>query len=270
MKTFKIFFVVFLCFSIYSGQSQDFPDPPSPPRLVNDYAGFLGTNEVISLERKLVEFSRETSTQISIVIIPTLNGYDKSDYAVRLTEKWGIGQQGKDNGVLILVKPKIGNEKGEVFIATGYGLEGVIPDAIAKRIVEAEILPNFRKGEFYKGLDDASNTIMSLAEGEFTADEYSKATEPGGAPQAGIIIIFFIILIITMVSRAQRAKQYSVGRKIPFWTAFLLGSATGMSHRGRYGNFSSGSGSFGGFGGGGGFGGFGGGGFGGGGAGGSW
>ncbi len=270
MKTIKLFFVIILSLLIYPGQSQDFPDPPSPPRLVNDYVGFLKTNEVISLERKLVEFNRETSTQITIVIVSTLNGYDKSDYAFRLGEKWGIGQGDKDNGVLILVNPSAENEKGEVFIAIGYGLEGAIPDAITKRIIEAEILPNFRIGGYFKGLDDATNTIMSLAEGEFTADDYSKATEPSSGPGAGIIVLFFVIIIVSLISRASRAKQYSVGKKIPFWTAFLLGSATGMAHRGSYGNFSSGGGSFGGFGGGGGFGGFGGGGFGGGGAGGSW
>ena len=271
MKTSKIIIVIYFLVSLFPAQAQDFPDPPSPPRLVNDYTGFLETNEIISLERKLVEFSRETSTQISIVIVPTLHGYDKSDYAFRLGEKWGIGQGDKDNGVLILIKPKTQNESGQAFIAIGYGLEGAIPDAIANRIVNAEILPNFKKGENYQGLEDATNRIISLAEGEFTADEYAESTDPGAGTSVGIIVIFFIIIIFSMISRAQRAKHFSGGKKIPFWTAFLLGSATGMSHRGSYGNFSSGSGSFGGFGGGGGgFGGFGGGGFGGGGAGGSW
>ena len=272
MRSYRIISVLFLVFFLLPISAQDFPEKPNPPRLVNDFSGFLKSDEIASLEGKLNGFARKTSTQIAIVVVPTLNGYDKADYAIQLAEKWGIGLKGKDNGILILVKPKRGNERGEIFISTGYGLEGVVPDAIAKRIVEVEVLPEFKKGQYYTGLDNASNTLISLTEGEFTADEYEQAHAGGGNSLVGFFFFFVIIVVFSLITRAQRAKQYSMGHKTSFLTAFLLGSMMGSSHRGHYNNFSSGSGGFGGFGGGGGggFGGFGGGSFGGGGAGGSW
>jgi uncharacterized protein len=129
--------------------SQDIPEKPVPPRLVTDFAQTLNQQEINALERKLVAFNDSTSTQIAIVIVPTLDGYEKSDYAQRLGEKWGIGQKGRDNGVLILVKPKTPDSGGEVFIAPGYGLEGVLPDIIAAEIIDYEMLPSLREGDYY-------------------------------------------------------------------------------------------------------------------------
>lgn len=222
--------------------AQDFPDPPQPPRLVNDFTNFLTTAEVGQLEDKLVAFDRETSTQIAIVIVPTLHGYEKMDYAFRLAERWGIGREGKDNGILILVKPKTDRERGEVAIATGYGLEGAVPDAIAKRIVEVEILPRFREEKYFAGLDAAAGTLMSLTRGEFTAEEYAEAhpSQPGaeiGGPALFILIVFFFIFL-----RALRSRQYSAGKRLPLWTALFLAGAASRSHRGHFGSFSSGSG----------------------------
>ena len=95
--------VVLFSVSVTRIFSQDIPDKPVPERLVNDFAGMLKPEDVNILERKLDLFNDSTSTQIAIVIVPTLNGYDKADYAQRLAEKWGIGQKGLNNGVLILV-----------------------------------------------------------------------------------------------------------------------------------------------------------------------
>ena len=265
MRSIKI-----ICLSIFSlltvsGFSQDFPEKPYPPRIVNDFANFLSAQEQQALESKLVQFNNETSTQVAIVIVPTLNGYDPSQYAFDLGDKWGIGQKGKNNGILILVKPKIANEKGEVFIATGYGLEGAVPDVLTKRIVENDILPYFRQNQYYQGLDNGINTIISLTKGEFTAEQYQKRTQ--GTGPFPIIIVFVIIIIFAFISKIRRARHYAIGHNLPFWIAMGMLASQNRSHSGSFGNFSSGSG---GFGGGGGFGGFGGGSFGGGGAGGSW
>lgn len=248
--------------------SQGFPEKSS--RIVNDYTNFLSVNERNALEQKLVNFSNQTSTQIAIAIVPSLHGYDAASYAFELGERWGVGQRGKNNGILILVKPKTSDSKGEVFIATGYGVEGAVPDAIAKRIVEKEILPNFRQGQYYKGLDQAANTIISLTKGEYTADEYREQTSGNVGSAIPVIIIFMLVIIFSIMGRVRRARHYAVGHNLPFWIALGMLSSSGRSHRGNFGSFSSGSGSFGGFSGGGGFGGFGGGSFGGGGAGGSW
>ncbi len=240
--------------------SNDIPDRPTPPRLVNDFANILSNDNARDLENKLVAFGKQTSTQIAIVIVRDLSGYDKADYTVRLADKWGVGQKGKDNGIVIMVKPKTPASNGQAFIAIGYGLEGAIPDAIANRIVENEMIPEFKENNYYAGLNNAANILMSLTKGEFSADEYYRKTRKINV-KSPIPFIFLIILFFSMFGRTRRRRQHSIGRSIPFWIALsMLGSSRG-SHGGSFGNFTSGGGSFGGFGGGG---------FGGGGAGGSW
>ncbi|MBA7513993.1 hypothetical protein ES705_06011 [subsurface metagenome] len=262
----KIVVLLFLFYiSVLTVGAVWIPDKPSPPKLVNDLAGMLTNMEVQQLENTLVDFSNRTSTQIVLVTLTTLNGEDKAMVATEIGQQWEVGQKGFDNGIVFLIKEKTPDSKGEIFIAVGYGLEGVIPDATAKRIVEKEVLPSFRQGKYYQGIERAISTMMQLSLGEFTAKEYNKRSsgENRIGALAGLLIAFFIIA--GTFGRANRIRRNSVGRSIPFWILLsMLGS--GSRHRGSWGGFSSGSGSFGG----GGFGGFSGGGFGGGGAGGSW
>jgi uncharacterized protein len=259
--------IILLILGSVSGLSaQDFPDPMQPPRLVNDFAGILNSDQVSKLENKLVAFNDSTSTQIAIVIVKSLNGYDKNDYAQRLGQKWGIGQKGKKNGIVILVKPKYPQEKGQVSIQSGYGLEGILPDITCKRIVENDMLPSFAKGDYYGGIDKATSTIISITKGEYTAAQYNKRKK---SSPYGILVPFIIMAIVFFLIRGSRGGTHSVGKNIPWWTALFLLGSMGRGGSGSWGNFQAGSGGFGG-GGGGGFGGFGGGSFGGGGAGGSW
>ena len=158
-----------LLFSLLA--AQDIPGRPVPPRLVNDFAGVLTRQEAAMLESKLVAFNDSTSTQIAVVTISSLNGYDIMDYAQRLGENWGIGQKQLDNGVLILVKPKTQDSGGEIAIVQGYGLEGAIPDLTCVQIIDNEILPAFRENNYFDGLNAGTNTLMSLASGEFSASE---------------------------------------------------------------------------------------------------
>ncbi|HLN20088.1 MAG TPA: TPM domain-containing protein [Bacteroidales bacterium] len=246
--------------------AQDIPDRPVPPRLVNDFAGMLSREEVNALEQKLVAFNDSTSTQIAIVTVPSLNGYDKADYAQRLGEKWGVGQKGKDNGIVILVKPKTNEETGQVYIASGYGAEGPVPDLVLSDIVNNEILPAFRSNDYYGGLDKATSIIMSLLRGEYTATEYSQNRKSQGGKFPGaafIIIIIFLVILFSKRGGGNRGRRITSGNDLPLWLLMSMLGSGGRSHRGSWGGFSGG-------GGGGGFGGFGGGSFGGGGAGGSW
>lgn len=264
-----LFLPFFLLTSVAA--DEDIPERPSPPRLVNDFASILSSGEQNSLEQKLVQFNNQTSTQVAVVTVETLKGYDVSDFAFRLGEKWQVGQDGFDNGVVVLLKPKQGNERGRVFIATGYGVEGAVPDAVAKRIVEVEMLPELRQNNYYGAIEKATNTIMELTRGEYTANNYMQRSGGDDGSPIGFFIIFFIIMLFSILSSIGRRKRYTMGRRrggnLPFWLLVgMLGSSG--SHKGHFGNFSSGGGSFGG--GGGGFSGFGGGSFGGGGAGGSW
>lgn len=249
-----------------TASAQDIPQRPQPQRLVNDFAGVLSTTEVNQLESELVDFNNRTTTQIVVVTVPDLNGYDKADYAFRLGELWGVGQKDTNNGVVVLFKPKTAESKGEIFVAIGYGLEGIIPDAVANRdIIDHEMIPRFKQGDIYGGLSQGVKVIMGLASQEFTAKDYHEKVNNAGAPAAGILLFVGIIVLILSLFR-RRSGYYTGGSSLPFW--LLMGSMMNSGSRhGSWGNFSGGSGSFGG---GGSFGGFGGGGFGGGGAGGSW
>ncbi len=232
--------------------AQEFPPPPDPPRLVNDFTGLLTSQEQQTLERKLVAFNDSTGTQIAIVTVNSLNGYDVAEYSFELAELWGIGQAGEHNGILVLIAP---NER-RMFIATGYGIEGFVPDAIAKRIVEGTLKPNFRNESYFVGLDQATNLLMGLLSGQFSPQQLEEETP--AIPFLLLIFIFFIVIFLIM-KRGGRSGGYR--------------GQGGHTYMGPYGgtttwtDFSRGRGTFGG---GGGFGGFGGGSFGGGGAGGSW
>lgn len=249
-----------LMLPLWSAAQEQLPVPAAPRSWVNDYAGVFSNTEKSALERKLNEFEYRSSTQIFIVTLDDNGGYMASDLAPRIGELWGVGQQGKDNGLLVLMDM----QENDVYISTGYGLEEYIPDITAGRIVQHEMIPNFRNGEFYAGMDAAVDVMISLLDGKFTADQYRKQTSSGGASIGTIIfmIIFFSIFF------GGRRRSTGMGRSnLPLWLA--LGMLSGGRHSGSFGDFSSGSGGFGG----GGFGGFGGGGggsFGGGGAGGSW
>jgi uncharacterized protein len=265
MRHFQSLLALILLGSLSYGQH--IPDPMVPLRLVNDYTGLLPENQQISLNNKLLAFNDSTSTQIYVVTYDDLQGYPIAEFAVTLGEKWGIGQKGRNNGILILVSP----QNRQMTIQTGYGLEGVVPDAIAKRIIEKEMRPAFQEGDFYKGIDDATNTLMALTKGEFTADDYLKKTgsEGGFVP----VVILFIIIFFIFSSIRSRKRLVSPGKSIPWWILMSMMGSSGHSTKGRYGDFTSGKGGFGGFSGGGGFGGFSGGGggsFGGGGASGGW
>jgi len=253
----------FIAVSLFA---QDIPERPNPPHLVNDFAGVLTEPQTERLETELDHFAQTTSTQIVIVTVPALNGYEASDYAIKLHEKWGVGQQDKNNGIVVLFKPKTSNEKGQVFISVGYGLEGVIPDIVAHRdIVDFEMIPRFKQNDIFGGLYHGTKVLMDLASKEYTPEEYHQAVndkQPDGI--FGGIIFFLLIFIVFPLLFGRRRRFYSGGSSLPFWIAMgLLGSGRN-SHSGSWSDFSGGGGSFGGFGG------FGGGSTGGGGAGGSW
>ena len=231
------------------------PAPSDPPRLVNDYTGTLGTNEVAMLERKLVAYDDSTSTQIAIVIENSLEGDDIFEYSHRLAQSWGIGREGKDNGILIYVA--LADRR--LYIQTGYGAEGFLPDALARRIVDNVIVPNFRQGNYYRGLDEATSVIIKLGSGEYQNDQVYEDEFPWGF----LIILAIFILIIILINRGGGGGYYRGGRYDSDRGGWIiLGPGRGVGG----GGWSGGGGGFGG----GGFGGFGGGGFGGGGAGGSW
>lgn len=230
------------------------PEKPNPPRLVNDFASLLNTSSSNSLEKKLSNYNDSTSTQIAVVIIPSLDGWEIADYTFRIAEKWGIGNKEHDNGMLILVAV----EERKVFIATGYGIEEKIPDAIAKRIITNIIVPEFSKGDFFNGLDLATDEIISRLSGTYKAERKTQGNFP--KPLRWVLILAVVLIILLVISkRGGPGSGRTISHSGPIFWGGLGRGFGGFSNRGSGGGF-----------GGGGFGGFGGGSFGGGGAGGSW
>ena len=230
--------IFFICITSFL-QAQDLPEPMRPKRIVNDFTQLFSPQQQQALEQKLRNFNDTSSTQIAIVTVPTLQGYAPSDYAQRLAEKWGVGQKGKDNGVLLLIKPKSRTEKGQVAIAVGYGLEGVIPDAIASRIIRNEIIPEFQQNNYYRGINKATDVLMQLAGGEFTAEQYARKNGNGSAE----VIIIPILILFLLPLFFRRKKGYTTGSHgsggIP--PIFFGGFGGGGSN---FGSFSGGSRSF--------------------------
>jgi len=246
--------------------------PPKPNTLVNDYAGILQPSQREALERKLVAYDDSTSTQIAVVIEESLEGAPIFDYSYELAQTWGIGSGENDNGVLIY----IAFQDRKLFIQTGYGAEGFLPDALAKRIIENVIKPNFRNGEYYRGIAEATTIIMKLGSGEYTRDDVESED---GIPAFVVLLILFL-LVVVIFSLLGGSDDFGDGGGYGGggWYDYEDDDYGHPRRRRRGGGWIvlpgggwSGGGGGGGFGGGGGgFGGFGGGGFGGGGAGGGW
>lgn len=260
-----VFFLFF--FGVVQG-AVEFPPAPNPPKLVNDFTNTLTPREIESLEMKLVGFNDTTSTQIAVVMIQTVGGYPVESYAFELAEKWGIGEKGKNNGALLLVVLK----DRKIYIATGYGLEGALTDALSRRIIENDIKPFFKEGRFYEGVDAGVSKIIQVVKGEYKDTPRRKGKDKNGIP--GLFFVLFVLLMI-FIFKIFSVKRYASVNNITFLAAWLLLNAARGRQKGSWSDFNGGRGVFGGGGfgsgsSGGGFGGFGGGSFGGGGAGGSW
>jgi uncharacterized protein len=240
---------ILLLFLLFSQQifSQDLPERPIPPVLVNnlskEFPDFISSSEASQLEDKLEKFSRETSNQICIIIIDSLYGYSTADFGERIITSWGVGKKDKNNGIVIVVKPTGGSGQRDVFIATGYGLEGAIPDLTCKKIVDNEIIPEFKNGNNYEALDKATDVLMALAKGEYNYKDYASN------PLKQIPVFWIVIIVICgllFLKRLFRASRTFTSRGGGGW--FYGGGGFGGGGWG--GGSSGGGGGWGGFGGG--------------------
>ena len=267
-KKIILFFSLVLC--AFTAFAQDFPERSNT--LVTDYTNTLSADDKQRLESKLVAFNDSSSTQIAIVIIKSVGNYDIGEYGAALGRKWGIGQKGKNNGVLILVA--LADRK--ITIQTGYGAEGPLPDIITQEIRVNDINPRFKAGDYYGGLNAGVDQIIKYTKGEYKADKKPQAKQNSGGGGSVLIVIIIVIVIIVLIFRNRggggggRQIIGSRGGASPFWW-FLAGNLLGRGSGGGggWGGFSGGGNDSGG-GDSGGFGGFGGGDFGGGGSSGSW
>jgi len=257
MKKIFLFLLVIASFNTWA---QDIPPAPNPPTLVNDFTETLTKDQKESLNRKLYQFDDSTSTQITVIIVKTTDGMDIADYALELGEKWGVGQKGNNNGVILL----IAKDDRKLNISPGYGLEKALSDVTCKQIIDYTIVPNFKGDDYYRGIEEGTDAIIQAVKGEYKAPKnYGKRGKAGGT-RIGFIVLIVVLLIIFSSRGGGKGGSFMSRRgAMPFILGNILGSMT--SGRGGGGGWSGGGG-----GSSGGFGGFGGGSFGGGGASGSW
>ena len=251
----KIISLFLVCFTALFAWSQ-IPTAPNPPRFFNNFSqtGIISEEQGAELEAMLDQFEQETSNEITVVIVDDLNGDEAWHYASELGEKWGVGKADKDNGIIILVKPT--KEKGghQVFISPGRGLEGAVTDISCGEIVDNELIPNFKKGDYFTGIKNAIVVLAKMAKGEINEKSYRKAIHKNDLVSSIFGFLLIIVLVILLIRKGGRG-----------------GNGTTFGRGGFFvGGFGAGGGFGGGSSGGGGFGGFGGGSFGGGGSGGSW
>ena len=245
VKNLLLILVCLLSLTGVKSQELNLLPPPNPPRLLVDKAGILIPEQAETLEHKLVAFDDSTSNQISVVVIPTLDGYPLEEYATKLFRSWGIGGKKNNNGVLLLIAFK----DRKVRIEVGYGLEGAITDVQTKSIIENDLAPYFQKGDsynYYRGIDMAINSLEKAAVGEYKVPRDRSEDSGGGA------VVFFIILVIVIFIIVGASRGGGGGGGVAShggWSNILLpiilGNALG---RGSGGGF--GGGGFGGFGGG--------------------
>jgi len=243
VMTKKIFLIIglFIFISVSFALAQDFPVYSG---YINDYAGILSREVSLKLTRLIEEVDKKTTAQVAIVTIDTTAPLDIESYAVKLFEKWGIGQKGKDNGVLLLIAVKDRAMRIEV----GYGLEGAIPDALAKNIIEKDIIPFFKNGDYNGGVIRAVLNISKLIAREYNV-ELSKLEDLPAAeakkesPLFNFLFLFFLIIIFVGLRGGLFwwwlfPTTISSRRKDGYWH--------GTGFNGSSGGFSGGFGGFGG------------------------
>jgi uncharacterized protein len=260
MKRLLLFIALFISVCAKAQVEKVIPARPSPPKLVNDFTNTLTREQQQALEQKLVAYDDSTSNQIAVVIINTTGNYSIEEVALGILRNWGVGGKENNNGIVILVA----KDDHKIRIETGYGLEGRIPDLTAKSIIDNDLTPNFKEGNFYRGLDKATDDIIKAAAGEYTAPSgYHKKGK--GLPIGSIIFLIIILSFVFGAGGGRNGGMMSRRGYRGFGAGWIIGSMMG----GGWSGGRSGGGGWSG-GGGGGFGGFGGGSGGGGGASGGW
>jgi uncharacterized protein len=196
MNTRKVLLVLAFAVAALLGRAAGYGAPAlGIPRLtsrVTDLAGVLSADQVQSLETKVADLERTDSTQIAILIIPSLEGEPLEDYSIHVAEAWRLGQKGRDNGALLIVAMK----ERRVRIEVGYGLEPTLTDARSSQIIRNEIIPRFRDGDFYGGIDAGTTAIVQVVRGLYQAPPEPRRTSSGRFRLDWIILLLFPVLPI--------------------------------------------------------------------------
>lgn len=199
--------------------------PASPSNYVNDYAQILTPNTVQTLNQQLQQFEQTTTNQIVVATFQSLDGESIEDFATRLEEQWKIGQKEKDNGVLIVIS----KQDRAIRIEVGYGLESVIPDAMAGNIIQQQIVPYFKKGDYDAGVTQGVYALMkAIQPNAVPSSAHSKKIKAANQPSLSIVGI--ILIIAFLISGGLLASLFIVlvfygivglTHFIPLWLGFL-------------------------------------------------
>jgi uncharacterized protein len=214
----KILIIIFLFFAL---PAFAYYNPGSPSGFVNDFAGMMSESEIASLENKISAFEKETSNEISVVTISSLEEDYIDNFAIELFGEWGIGKKDKDNGVLILVA----KEDRNISIKVGYGLEGALTDSQSFWIIEKVMKPEFREEKYYNGIDRAVDNIIKAVKGEYVPSETSSGS---GSVNYGDLFYFVIFGILWLVSILGRSKSWWAGGVVGGIIGIIIGIVKGF------------------------------------------
>lgn len=198
-------------------------NPGKPTGFVNDYTSTLKPEEISELETKLNQFSKDTSNEISVVIINSLEGDTIENFSVKLFEDWQIGQAKKDNGVLLLIAK---NDR-RMRIEPGYGLEGALPDITCSQIINKTLKPAFQKDDYFGGINQATEEIMMATRGEYQADPIN-ANASALTNFFGRISFDSIIFIFIFIFYAISALRRHLAKSKAWWEGGIIGAAIGL------------------------------------------
>ncbi len=243
----SLFIIVTL--PVYSQASGQNSSQTKIKTYVTDEASVLSSSEISLLETKLSNFDKETSNQVVVYVVRSLNGESLEETSYEIAQKNGIGQKGKDNGVLLF----IAIDDRKLRIEVGYGLEGALPDALSGQIIRKEITPYFKQGKYYDGINAGVDAIIKATKGEYTQDKQSsKDTKNIGIGFCGlpilVIVIFIFFGFFFIISILRRIFGWKGGGRSGWWNSGGWGSGSGWSSGSGSGfsGFSGGGGSFGG------------------------
>ena len=205
--------------ALIQGAALAAPQFPALTGRVVDEAGILSPQAETELGNQLAEHERATTNQVVVVTLKSLHGYDIADYGYQLGRHWGIGQKGKNNGVLLIVAP---NER-KMRIEVGYGLEGTITDALSRDIIERVIKPPFRQGNYEQGIRAGTTAILAALAGEYRPAAPPVTAIGEGASLSSLVFLFILAPLLASFARVRPGKRPSGGTRL--WTATVFGGA---------------------------------------------
>lgn len=221
--------------------------PPKPARHFNDYARLVSADTARQLDARLAQFERETTNQIVVAVYPKMDSRSSvEDFTVRTAQSWGVGQKGRNNGAVLFVFV----QDRQAYISTGYELEVALPDALCFQIIDEQLKPRFRSGDYAGGISATVDSMIAATRGEYKAAPASRsARSPASSNNFGFLGVFIFVIIISALSRLLRGglppeHRYRGRGSSSGW--FGGGGGFGGGSSGGGGGFSGGGGSFGG------------------------